>query len=50
MTHAFVAEFGSLEDRDYYVSKDPVHLDLNKSIKHLVENFQAMDFVDHVYT
>jgi Stress responsive A/B Barrel Domain len=49
MTHVFVAEFESAEDRDYYVSKDPAHAALNKSIKHLVEKAQVVDFMDDVH-
>ncbi|KAK0645827.1 hypothetical protein B0T16DRAFT_147403 [Cercophora newfieldiana] len=31
ITHGFVAEFASVEDRDYYVTKDPSHLAFVKS-------------------
>lgn len=44
MTHGFVAEFESVEDRDYYVSEDPIHLALGKRVSHLVEDFQCLDF------
>ncbi|KAI9698126.1 MAG: hypothetical protein M1836_004128 [Candelina mexicana] len=49
MTHAFVAEFKSAADRDYYVSKDPVHLALNQSIGQLIEKAQVVDFTDDVH-
>jgi Stress responsive A/B Barrel Domain len=49
MTHAFVAEFANSEDRDYYVSKDPVHLALNEKVKHLIERVQVIDFMQDVY-
>jgi hypothetical protein len=44
MTHAFVAQFESREDRDYYVSKDPVHLELGPRIAPVVETFLCLDF------
>ncbi|KAH8693803.1 hypothetical protein BGW36DRAFT_383767 [Talaromyces proteolyticus] len=50
MTHGFVAEFASLEDRDYYVSTDPVHLALGRQIGPLVEKFQCVDFTNGILT
>ncbi|KAL4885402.1 dabb-domain-containing protein [Aspergillus karnatakaensis] len=47
-THAFVAEFETEEDRDYYVSMDPVHIALNKELVLVVEDFQVVDFSDGV--
>ncbi|KAJ5519847.1 hypothetical protein N7463_000300 [Penicillium fimorum] len=44
MTHAFVAVFETLQDRDYYVSKDPVHLALGKKLGEVVEKVQVIDF------
>ncbi|KAL4813819.1 hypothetical protein BDW67DRAFT_187408 [Aspergillus spinulosporus] len=44
MTHAFVAQFESREDRDYYVSEDPVHLELGTRIAPVVETFLCLDF------
>ncbi|KAL2136709.1 hypothetical protein VTI74DRAFT_2120 [Chaetomium olivicolor] len=38
MTHGFVVEFGSAEDRDYYVTKDPTHQEFVKSIGHVLES------------
>ncbi|KAK0616612.1 hypothetical protein B0T14DRAFT_435696, partial [Immersiella caudata] len=46
MTHGFVIEFDSVEDRDYYVTKDPTHLAFVKSIEDLVEKEIAVDFDD----
>ncbi|KAL4908692.1 hypothetical protein BDW74DRAFT_166282 [Aspergillus multicolor] len=44
MTHGYVAHFESREDRDYYVSEDPVHLDLGPKIAPFVEKFLCLDF------
>ena len=48
-THAFVVEFESVEDRDYYVKKDPAHAAFLKSlggvlVKPLVIDFTAGAF------
>ncbi|RDW65654.1 uncharacterized protein DSM5745_09393 [Aspergillus mulundensis] len=44
MTHGYVAQFESREDRDYYVSEDPVHLELGPRIAPFVEKFLCLDF------
>ncbi|KAB5575360.1 hypothetical protein GE09DRAFT_1091747 [Coniochaeta sp. 2T2.1] len=49
LTHGFVAEFASTEDRDYYVSTDPHHQAFVKSIGEVVEKAVVVDFVDGVY-
>ncbi|KAL3470489.1 dabb-domain-containing protein [Aspergillus californicus] len=49
ITHALVAEFETVADRDYYISADPVHLALNKHLAELVEAFQVVDFTEGVY-
>ncbi|KAL4957083.1 hypothetical protein BDW69DRAFT_52338 [Aspergillus filifer] len=43
-THAFVAEFEKPEDRDYYVSQDPAHTQVNSETNGMVEDFLVMDF------
>ncbi|KAL4959271.1 Dabb family protein [Aspergillus stella-maris] len=43
-THAFVAEFETPEDRDYYVSRDPAHMQLNSETGWMVEDFVVIDF------
>ncbi|RAL15802.1 Dabb family protein [Aspergillus homomorphus CBS 101889] len=48
VTHGFVAEFESPEDRDYYVSKDPIHLGWGKELKPLVDNVIVVDFTGDV--
>ncbi|KAK0726248.1 stress responsive A/B barrel domain-containing protein [Apiosordaria backusii] len=49
ITHGFVVEFSSVEDRDYYVSTDPSHQAFVQSIGNLVEKAIVVDFVDGVY-
>ena len=49
ITHAFVVEFASAEDRDYYVDKDPAHLAFVKSVGGVLEKAQAVDVTDGVF-
>jgi hypothetical protein len=49
MTHGFVVDFASVEDRDYYVTKDPTHMAFVKSIEDLVEKATVVDFCDGAY-
>ncbi|KAK4250128.1 stress responsive A/B barrel domain-containing protein [Corynascus novoguineensis] len=49
MTHGFVVEFASAEDRDYYVTTDPVHQNFVKSIGDVLEKPVVLDFSDGVY-
>ncbi|KAK3897228.1 dabb-domain-containing protein [Staphylotrichum tortipilum] len=49
LTHGFVAEFSSAEDRDYYVTTDPVHQAFVKSIGDVVEKAVVVDFSNTVY-
>ncbi|OGM41056.1 hypothetical protein ABOM_010240 [Aspergillus bombycis] len=44
-THAFVAEFDSVEDRDYYVREDPYHAEFARSLQPLIEDVQVLDFI-----
>ncbi|KPM38438.1 hypothetical protein AK830_g8132 [Neonectria ditissima] len=44
ITHAFVVEFASAEDRDYYVTMDPAHLGFVKGLGDLLEKAQVIDF------
>ncbi|KAL3459054.1 hypothetical protein BJX64DRAFT_291597 [Aspergillus heterothallicus] len=48
ITHAFVVEFASATDRDYYVASDPVHQGFVKSLDGLVERAQVVDFTPSV--
>ena len=43
-THGFVVEFGSEDDRDYYVSKDPAHQDFIKFAGELLQNVKVLDY------
>ncbi|KAL7807117.1 dabb domain-containing protein [Trichoderma aethiopicum] len=49
ITHGFVVEFNSAEDRDYYVRTDPAHQAFVKSIGGLVEKAIVVDFSNGVY-
>ncbi|KAK1144827.1 hypothetical protein N8T08_004840 [Aspergillus melleus] len=49
ITHAFVAEFASVEDRDYYVHEDPAHLAFVKSVGEVLERAQVIDFAPGVF-
>ena len=44
-----MVEFDSVEDRDYYVAKDPTHLAFVGSIGDLVEKAIVVDFNDREY-
>jgi hypothetical protein len=48
-THAFVAEFNSEEDRNYYVLQDPAHLAFVGSIGAVVDMAQVVDFEPGVF-
>ncbi|OJJ45056.1 hypothetical protein ASPZODRAFT_70217 [Penicilliopsis zonata CBS 506.65] len=49
ITHAFVVEFASEDDREYYVRRDPVHAAFVKSLDGVVEKGQVVDFTDGVF-
>lgn len=46
ITHAFIVEFETAEDRDYYVNKDPVHDEFKKLAGKVLEKVQVIDFTD----
>ncbi|KAK7720226.1 hypothetical protein SLS57_005634 [Botryosphaeria dothidea] len=48
MTHAFVLEFASQDDLDYYLTKDPVHLAFSRAAGPLVEDSVVVDIRDGV--
>ena len=48
-SHAFVVEFASEEDRQYYVGEDPAHLEFKKSLKGVVERVGVVDYSPGVY-
>lgn len=43
-THGFVSEFESVEDRDYYLNRDPAHLEFVASLKNVVKGVRVLDF------
>ncbi|KAJ6446252.1 stress responsive a/B barrel domain-containing protein [Purpureocillium lavendulum] len=49
ITHAFIVEFDSVADRDYYVKEDPAHITFVKtyvtSPDSILEKGQVIDFV-----
>ncbi|PWY77265.1 hypothetical protein BO94DRAFT_195698 [Aspergillus sclerotioniger CBS 115572] len=49
ITHVFVMEFESNEDRDYYLTKDPAHLGFVKTLDGLIEKSQVVDFTEGVF-
>ncbi|CAI7647928.1 unnamed protein product [Penicillium glandicola] len=49
ITHAFVVEFTSAADRDYYVHSDPSHLAFVKTLDGLLEKAQVIDFSGGVF-
>lgn len=42
-------EFENVEDRDYYVEKDPVHRSFIESLGPFVAGAQVIDFVPGVF-
>ncbi|OGM49492.1 hypothetical protein ABOM_001728 [Aspergillus bombycis] len=49
ITHVFVVEFASAEDRDYYAKEDPVHLAFGASLGSIVAQVQVVDIENGVY-
>ncbi|KAJ9623405.1 hypothetical protein H2203_005664 [Taxawa tesnikishii (nom. ined.)] len=48
-THGFVSEFETEEDRQYYLEKDPAHLEFVASLKDIVQNVRVVDFEPGVF-
>jgi hypothetical protein len=48
MTHAFILEFASQSDLDYYLTAEPVHVQFSKDAKPLIEDSLVVDFKDGV--
>lgn len=46
ITHAFIVEFESAEDRDYY--DDPAHDEFKNLAGKVLEKAQVIDFIDRV--
>lgn len=49
ITHAFVVEFESEEDREYYVKKDPAHAAFVQELSKVVVKAQVIDFTPEVF-
>ncbi|KAF4861783.1 hypothetical protein CGCSCA1_v014844 [Colletotrichum siamense] len=49
ITHAFVVEFASVEDRDYYVKTDATHQRFVASLAGLVAKSQVIDYTPNVF-
>ncbi|KAF2196703.1 hypothetical protein GQ43DRAFT_426059 [Delitschia confertaspora ATCC 74209] len=49
ITHAFIMEFETEADRDYYLFKDPAHDAFKKLAGRVLEKVQAVDFTDGVF-
>jgi len=49
ITHAFIVQFESAEDRDYYVQKDPAHRAFVQSLGEILEKAQVVDFTGGVF-
>ncbi|KAK7743287.1 hypothetical protein SLS53_004372 [Cytospora paraplurivora] len=49
ITHAFISEFKSAEDRNYYLHKDPVHLAFEASLAGIISRAFALDFAPSVF-
>ncbi|KAF2762161.1 hypothetical protein EJ05DRAFT_535427 [Pseudovirgaria hyperparasitica] len=47
--HGFVVEFASVEDRDYYVHKDPSHTKFKDMVIPLVTGVKVVDFEAGVF-
>ncbi|KAJ6015900.1 hypothetical protein N7540_010491 [Penicillium herquei] len=46
ITHAFVSQFSTTDDRDYFVQKDPAHMALVQSAKSKLAKVQVVDFIE----
>ncbi|KAI5464268.1 hypothetical protein BGZ63DRAFT_377322 [Mariannaea sp. PMI_226] len=49
LTHGFVVEFASADDRDYYVNTDPVHQAYKDSLAGVVKRAVVVDFTNGIY-
>ncbi|EOA92207.1 uncharacterized protein SETTUDRAFT_153173 [Exserohilum turcica Et28A] len=50
ISHAFVLQFHSVEDRDYYVNEDPAHKAFKEVAAAAVERATVVDFQNGVFT
>ncbi|KAK3332939.1 stress responsive A/B barrel domain-containing protein [Cercophora scortea] len=49
ITHAFISQFPTIADRDYYLHSDPVHLAFEASLVGIVSRAFALDFLPFVF-
>lgn len=49
ISHAFVMEFASAADREFYIEKDPVHLAFVRSLDGIIEKAQIIDYTPGVF-
>jgi len=50
MTHVFMCEFDSPEDRAYYLEEDPAYASFVKSVEGIIEKKQVVDFCPGKFT
>jgi hypothetical protein len=50
ISHAFVLQFHSIEDRDYYVNNDPVHKAFKEAAAPALEKAIVVDYQNGVFT
>ena len=50
ISHAFVLQFHSIEDRDYYVNDDPVHKTFKEAAASALEKAIVIDYQNGVFT
>jgi hypothetical protein len=50
VSHAFVVQFYSNQDRDYYVESDPVHQAFKDAAAAVVEKTIVVDYQNGVFT
>ncbi|KAE8414668.1 stress responsive A/B barrel domain-containing protein [Aspergillus pseudocaelatus] len=48
ITHAFIVEFATAAERDYYVASDTVHQEFVRSLDGLIEKALVVDFTPGV--
>ncbi|KAF2256383.1 hypothetical protein BU26DRAFT_414758 [Trematosphaeria pertusa] len=50
ISHAFIVQFYTNEDRTYYVDEDPVHQAFKDAVSPYLEKTQVVDFQEGVFT
>ncbi|SLM36705.1 Stress responsive alpha-beta barrel [Lasallia pustulata] len=49
ITYGFLVEFANDEDRQYYLEKDPAHIEFKAAVAPAVTRAQVIDFVSGVF-